>query len=90
MASHLVIPPSVELSSVTGPAKLVLHLSDCTLVETCRCAGYYPKDGPRKSNLEAQIDMIDESLRWAGIDQATEVCLLLQCSLLTLTVCSVC
>ena len=37
-------------------------------------AGYYPKDGPNKSNLEAQIDMIDESLRWAGIDQATEVC----------------
>ena len=37
-------------------------------------AGYYPKDGPNKSNLEAQIDMIDESLRWAGIDKATEVC----------------
>ncbi|KAL3161706.1 hypothetical protein ABBQ38_008805 [Trebouxia sp. C0009 RCD-2024] len=35
--------------------------------------GYYPKDGPSKSNLEAQIDMIDESLRWAGIDQATEM-----------------
>ena len=47
-----------------------------------RCsAGYYPKDGPNKSNLEAQIDMIDESLRWAGIDQATEVCIQL-CSLL--------
>lgn len=35
--------------------------------------GYYPKGGPTKSNLEAQIDMIDESLRWAGIDQATEM-----------------
>ncbi|DBB04821.1 hypothetical protein WJX82_009792 [Trebouxia sp. C0006] len=35
--------------------------------------GYYPKGGPNKSNLEAQIDMIDESLRWAGIDQATEM-----------------
>ncbi len=36
-------------------------------------AGYYPKNGPNKSNLEAQIDMIDESLRWAGINEATEV-----------------
>lgn len=47
-------------------------------------AGYYPKDGPNKSNLEAQIDMIDESLRWAGIDQATEVHIQLR-SLLVLT-----
>ena len=36
-------------------------------------AGYYPKNGPNKTNLEAQIDMIDESLKWAGIDQASEV-----------------
>lgn len=69
--------------------KWELHLSDCTFVTTYHCAGYYPKDGPSKSNLEAQIDMIDESLRWAGIDQATEVHLLLQCSLLALTLCNV-
>ena len=39
--------------------------------------GYYPKGGPSKSNQEAQIDMIDESLRWAGISEATAVSLLL-------------
>jgi tocopherol O-methyltransferase len=32
--------------------------------------GYYPKDGPAKSNQEAQIDMINESLKWAGVTSA--------------------
>lgn len=32
--------------------------------------GYYPKDGPSKTNQEAQIDMINESLKWAGITSA--------------------
>ena len=36
-------------------------------------AGYYPKGGSTKSNQEAQIDMIDESLRWANISEATAV-----------------
>eukprot|EP00798_Chlamydomonas_sp_ICE-L_P008462 gene8462-4905_t len=34
--------------------------------------GYYPKGGAPKSNLQAQIDMIDESLAWAGITEATK------------------
>jgi tocopherol O-methyltransferase len=38
-----------------------------------RATGYYPKDGPRKSNSEAQIDMIDEVLSWAGVTDATSV-----------------
>ena len=29
--------------------------------------GYYPKDGPKKSNQAAQIDMIEEILAWAGV-----------------------
>lgn len=35
--------------------------------------GYYPKDGPAKSNQEAQIDMINESLKWAGVTSAKKV-----------------
>ena len=35
--------------------------------------GYYPKDAPPKSNQEAQIDMIEEVLRWAGAESATAV-----------------
>eukprot|EP00640_Fibrocapsa_japonica_P003279 CAMPEP_0113935140 /NCGR_PEP_ID=MMETSP1339-20121228/2358_1 /TAXON_ID=94617 /ORGANISM="Fibrocapsa japonica" /LENGTH=316 /DNA_ID=CAMNT_0000937191 /DNA_START=229 /DNA_END=1179 /DNA_ORIENTATION=- /assembly_acc=CAM_ASM_000762 len=30
--------------------------------------GYYP-DGPRKDHQQAQIDMIEESLKWAGITE---------------------
>lgn len=32
--------------------------------------GYYPKDGPKKTNQQAQIDMINESLKWAGVTSA--------------------
>ena len=35
--------------------------------------GYYPKDAPPKSNQKAQIDMIEEVLRWAGAKSATAV-----------------
>ena len=35
--------------------------------------GYYPKDGPKKSNQEAQIDMIEESLKWAGVTSVSKV-----------------
>lgn len=31
--------------------------------------GYYPKGGAKKSNQQAQIDMVDEILRWAGVEQ---------------------
>jgi tocopherol O-methyltransferase len=36
--------------------------------------GYYPKGGPDKSNQQAQIDMIDETLKWAGVDSVKDVC----------------
>ena len=35
--------------------------------------GYYPKGAPPKSNQEAQIDMIEEVLRWADAESATSV-----------------
>eukprot|EP00884_Botryococcus_braunii_P011260 jgi/Botrbrau1/20134/Bobra.0173s0036.1 len=35
--------------------------------------GYYPKDGPAKTNQEAQIDMINESLKWAGVSSAKKM-----------------
>lgn len=35
--------------------------------------GYYPKDSPPKSNTQAQIDMIDEVLSWAGVSQVGKV-----------------
>jgi hypothetical protein len=35
--------------------------------------GYYPKDGLKKSNQEAQVDMIEEVLRWAGVTEAKKV-----------------
>ena len=35
--------------------------------------GYYPKGGPKKSNQEAQVDMIEEVLRWAGVTKAEKV-----------------
>jgi hypothetical protein len=31
-------------------------------------AGYYPAGGAPKSNQQAQIDMIEETLSWAGVD----------------------
>ena len=36
--------------------------------------GYYPKGAAPKSNQEAQIDMIEEVLSWAGATSATKVC----------------
>ena len=36
-------------------------------------AGFYPKDAPAKSNQEAQIDMIEEVLQWAGVGSVKEV-----------------
>jgi hypothetical protein len=38
-------------------------------------AGYYPAGSPPKSNQQAQIDMIDEVLRWAGVKTVDKVCL---------------
>ncbi len=35
--------------------------------------GYYPQGGPKKSNQEAQIDMIEEVLSWAGVTEASKV-----------------
>ncbi|KAK9828621.1 hypothetical protein WJX72_001129 [[Myrmecia] bisecta] len=35
--------------------------------------GYYPANGPKKSNQEAQIDMIEEVLKWAGATSAKRV-----------------
>lgn len=35
--------------------------------------GYYPQNGPKKSNQEAQIDMIEEVLQWAGVTEASKV-----------------
>jgi hypothetical protein len=35
--------------------------------------GYYPKGGAPKSNQQAQVDMIEETLRWAGVESATKV-----------------
>jgi len=34
--------------------------------------GYYPKGAPAKSNQEAQVDMIEEALAWAGATSATQ------------------
>lgn len=36
-------------------------------------AGYYPAGAPPKSNAQAQIDMIEESLKWAGVTSAKSV-----------------
>jgi hypothetical protein len=36
-------------------------------------AGYYPAGAPPKSNQQAQIDMIEEVLSWAGVTAATKV-----------------
>ena len=30
--------------------------------------GYYPEGKPRKDHAQAQVDMIDKSLEWAGVD----------------------
>ena len=35
--------------------------------------GYYPQNGPKKNNQEAQIDMIEEVLSWAGVTEASKV-----------------
>ncbi len=35
--------------------------------------GYYPKGAAPKSNQKAQIDMIEEVLKWAGATNATKV-----------------
>ncbi|EIE22719.1 S-adenosyl-L-methionine-dependent methyltransferase [Coccomyxa subellipsoidea C-169] len=35
--------------------------------------GYYPQGGPKKSNQEAQIDMIEEVLSWAGVTEASKM-----------------
>lgn len=29
--------------------------------------GYYPEGKPRKDHAQAQVDMIDRSLEWAGV-----------------------
>ena len=30
--------------------------------------GYYPEGKPRADHAQAQVDMIDKSLEWAGVD----------------------
>ena len=37
--------------------------------------GYYPRNAQPKSNQQAQIDMIEEILKWAGVTQASKVVL---------------
>lgn len=39
----------------------------------CVVAGYYPAGAPPKSNAQAQIDMIDETLKWAGVSSVKSV-----------------
>ena len=34
--------------------------------------GYYPKGGEPKSNTQAQVDMVEEVLSWAGVKQAAK------------------
>jgi hypothetical protein len=35
--------------------------------------GYYPKGGKPKSNQQAQVDMIEEVLSWAGVTAVKSV-----------------
>lgn len=35
--------------------------------------GYYPKSGPAKDHQEAQVDMIEEVLSWAGVSAVNTV-----------------
>ena len=35
--------------------------------------GYYPNGADRSDHAQAQVDMIDESLAWAGIDSSTTI-----------------
>ena len=35
--------------------------------------GYYPADGAQVSNQQAQIDMIERTLSWAGVDSVHQV-----------------
>ncbi len=34
--------------------------------------GYYPRDAAPKSNQQAQIDMIEEVLKWAGVTKTSK------------------
>jgi hypothetical protein len=36
-------------------------------------AGYYPAGGAPKTNAQAQIDMIEETLQWAGVASVKSV-----------------
>lgn len=36
--------------------------------------GYYAKGRPQKTNTEAQVDMIEEILDWAGVKRVRQVC----------------
>ena len=44
-------------------------LSSCAppQLPNCLAPGYYPAGGAPKSNQQAQVDMIDETLKWAGV-----------------------
>ena len=37
--------------------------------------GYYPEGAAPKSNQQAQIDMIEEVVRWAGVSDIRQACL---------------
>ena len=46
----------------------------CKIISCRRHHGYYPRGATQqKSNREAQIDMIEESLRWAGVTEVKQV-----------------
>ncbi len=34
--------------------------------------GYYPEGNTRVSNLDAQIDMIERTLSWAGVESVSK------------------
>lgn len=45
----------------------------CTCSYVCHYAGYYPAGGAPKTNAQAQIDMIEETLQWAGVESVKSV-----------------
>jgi len=50
------------------------HCQPQPLVATCMVyAGYYPAGGPPKSNQQAQVDMIEQVLDWAGVTSVNSV-----------------
>jgi hypothetical protein len=70
-------PSTTHLSAVSNP-QLSWH---GVVPPVCMYpAGYYPAGAPPKSNSQAQIDMIDETLKWAGVDTVNSVSVWLCCT----------